>query len=162
MAKGVRLHPLIERLLGLIELPDGLIDDVLTRVRTRCANEDLAGLSRPKAQARLELAACEAILATFQDYHPRKALKAKKTWPWAHVVLIGNRATIELWIGHDYADEDGLEPFDMVVHRPAKKALRPKHEPELQLRMQAPAPSPPEPQKASSGLKAMLDARKSR
>lgn len=167
---SIRLHPAIEKLLAMVELPPGLVENVIARVQVRLANEALIGLSRPAAQARLELAACDTIRSTFQDYSPNRQLPSPKKWPWAHVVLVGERATVELWIGHDYTDEDGLEPFDVTVQsrhphkastqrvqHAAPAAVAPKHEPELQLRMKAPAHAATP---TASKYKNMLDQRR--
>ena len=145
----IRLHPSIAALLGLVEIDDAIIDDVIARIRLRCGNVNLHLHKRLPDQAALENAACEAIVAVFRDHNPNANIRTSKKWPIVNCTLKGERATFEIWLGQEYnSDDEGIEPFDLVVDRGrngvgvverAQVALsrKPKHEPELQLRKQA-------------------------
>lgn len=109
----IRLPPALEKALGLAEISDDLLDDALTRVKTRCAAVDLSAYRRVPAQVRLEIEAVEAIIGAFRDHHPDRDIRIRNGWPHVGVTLKGQRATFSPWLGQDYAGDDGIEPFDI-------------------------------------------------
>lgn len=146
----IRLPIFMQKVFGIVEIPDKLLEDALDRVRTRCAALDLQMYKRRPAQARLETEAIEAIVGTFRDYYPQANVRVREHWPHVFVTLIGTRASIEVVLGQDYDGGDGIDPFYVDVKYTPKPGIRdvirkmlhhtPRHEPELELRMQAPEP----------------------
>lgn len=183
----IRLPPSIEKAFGIVELGDDLLDDILARVKTRCAAVDLSAYKRRPAQARLEVEASEAIWGAFRDHHPSRNVKIRHDWPVVHVTLRGQSARLEMWLGQDFDHDDGIEPFDIhcasftsgqdfgsVIRKMLSRAPR-RMEPEITLRQpaaQTPVRSParvepkrPEPARPEpSRRRATLDttARKSK
>lgn len=173
----IRLPPSIEKAFGIVELGDNLLDDILARVKTRCAAVDLSAYKRRPAQARLEVEATEAIWGAFRDHHPSRNVKIRHDWPVVHVTLRGQSARLELWLGQDFDHDDGIEPFDIhcasfvpgqdfgsVIRKMlARKPVR--VEPELTLRQPArpvapTRPEPPRPTRPEPSRRATIDANK--
>lgn len=165
----IRLHPEIAKALGLVEIPEALLHTAIERVKLRVSNVDLTLYRRRPAQAALEVAACEAIVGAFKDFFPNTHPLISKSWPWVHVTLKGSRATVEMWIGHEYENEgDGIEPFDVTVSRlkrnldfgerlDALMGRKPKHEPELELAKAMEVAREPEKPKKQSAGRELLD-----
>lgn len=112
----------LELVLGVRLLDDAIVAECVERAKKRCANVDCTLHSRESAEDAMVLAAREAVAAVFQDHFPaaRRANLVRHGWPKARVMLLGTRATIQIWIGLDYEEVDGIEPFDITVVRPAK------------------------------------------
>lgn len=161
----------IQKGFGILAIPDEILEDALKRVRVRVAALDLSPFKRIPAQARIEIESVEAIVGTFRDHFPGRDVKARSGWPHVVATLKGSRATIEVWLGHDYDTGDGIEPFDVIVNRGPQKsnfierlkerlAHRPTHEPELLL-SKAPEPEKPKtPEPEKSRARSILDAKK--
>lgn len=152
-------------MLGIVEIPDALLEDALARLRTRCSKVDLAMYDRRSAQARLEVEGTEAIVSAFRDHYPDRDIRVRPAWPHVHATLKGQSARFEIFLGQDYDHGDGIEPFDIVVSRPRrenfvermKQKFAPRHEPELELRKLAPEPEPAKPVKKSSAARELLN-----
>ena len=175
----IRLPPSIEKAFGIVELGDDLLDDILARVKTRCAAVDLSAYKRRPAQARLEVEATEAIWGAFRDHHPSRNVKIRHDWPVVHVTLRGQSARCELWLGQDFDHDDGIEPFDIhcasftpgqdfgsVIRKMLARATAERKpvrvEPEITLRTPvAPKrPEPPRPTRPEPSRRATIDANK--
>lgn len=153
----IRLHPEIARFLGLEEIPEALLDDCIERVKLRCGNVESKLYRRRPLQAMMVAVAKEAVVACYQDYFPHANKLVSNSWPWATCTIRGNSARIEIWIGQDYDEGDGIEPFDIKIVRGdgktfseiiqdiLKRKLEPKHEPELVLKAKTPEWTPPPP-----------------
>lgn len=153
----LRLPLFMQKVFGVTEIPDELLADALARVATRCAAVDLSMYKRRPAQARLEIEAIEAIVGTFRDHFPDANVQVREHWPHVNISLKGNRATVEIILGQDYDQGDGIEPFDITVQygkprqdiserirqllsRAPRRDATPQ--PDLVLTMKAPAPAP--------------------
>lgn len=153
----IPLHPEIARILGLEEIPDGLLHDCVERVRLRCSNVESKLYRRRPLQKMMVAVAKEAIVAVYDDYFPHSKKLVGNSWPWATCTIRGNSARIEIWIGQDYDEGDGIEPFDVpivrgdgltfseIIQNMLKRPATPKHEPELVLKAKTPEPAPPPP-----------------
>ncbi len=161
----------MQKVFGVAEIPDELLADALARVSTRCAAVDLSMYKRRPAQARLEIEAIEAIVGTFRDHFPDANVQVREHWPHVNISLKGNRATVEIILGQDYDQGDGIEPFDITVQygkprvdiserirnllaRAPRRDAAPQ--PEMMLTMKAP---PPAPAPAATRARSILDKR---
>lgn len=109
---------------GLESISDELIASCAARVALRCSKVDLTAYRRKPGQAALEHEARAAIVGAFRDHYPQRAHKFQESghWPWAHAVIRGNRAWIEISIGVDFEDPDeGLEVIEIQVNRHPKQ-----------------------------------------
>lgn len=166
----LRLPIFMQKVFGVTEIPDELLADALARVKTRCAAVDLAMYKRRPAQARLEIEAIEAIVGTFRDHFPDANVQVREHWPHVNISLKGNRATVEIILGQDYDQGDGIEPFDIAVQygKPrvdiserirtllARAPRRDAPQPEMVLTVKAPPPAAP---KQASKARSILDKR---
>jgi hypothetical protein len=119
----VKLMKAFHDALGLREINQDLIDAVAQRIPIVVSKMDLSIYRRKPAQAAVEAKVCETIVYAFRDYNPKGAHKFQVTgtWPYAHCVLRGNRAWIEIDLGIDYSDPDeGLEVIEVQVNRTPK------------------------------------------
>ena len=125
------LRPL-RQAFGLEHISDDLVASCASRVATRCSRVDLTAYRRKQGQAALEVAAREAIVGAFKDHHPDRAHKflINGHWPYAHALIRGNKAWIEISIGIDYEDPDeGLDVIEIQVDRhPKQVTIREKFE----------------------------------
>ena len=119
----IRLIKPIQQALGLVEINQEVVDACAQRIRIRLSKMDLTIYRRKPAQRAMEFAALEEIVGTFRTYYPDQAEKFRitNTWPHAMVMLRGNRAWCEIWLGHDYDDPDeGVDIIEVPVDRHPK------------------------------------------
>ena len=128
----MRLLRTLQRAFGLETISDELPLACAHRVQTRCSRLDLTAYRRKPGQGALEHEARAAIVGAFKDFYPDRAHKFQETghWPYAHAIIRGNRAWIEISIGIDYEDPDeGLDVIEIQVDRlPKQISLKEKIE----------------------------------
>ncbi len=108
--------------LGRYPINDGFIAGMRDRVRKECSKVPVHVHKRAGAQQRLEMAACEAITAYWQESFPDAwfPITMRPDWPWAHCIITGNKAVIEFSFGPETDGHRGgieIEPVEIQVQR---------------------------------------------
>lgn len=112
----------LETALEIIRVDDASIDTIRQRVQARICDLTIKGRSRRAARAEIESAAKDEIIAAFRDAHPLRKFKPTRTWPDAHVMIDDEGdAMVDIWIGHDYGDDDGIEPIRITTNWRARR-----------------------------------------
>jgi len=112
----------LNQLLGQYPLNDGFMEGLRKRVEAECSKVPVHLHRRAGAQQRLEIAACEAITAHWQESFPDAwfPITMRPDWPWAHCIIRGNKAVIEFSIGPETDGHRGgreIEPVEINVQR---------------------------------------------
>ena len=96
-------------------IDDEFISAILSHVAESVRALDVAKMRRRKAQRLIEATACQAV-ADMWTAAFRKPYKVNRSWPQATAILLDNprRAVVELWIGHEYHDDDIPDPIEIV------------------------------------------------
>jgi len=173
-----RFFEQLTELSGLYPISDTFIEALRQRVVRECSKVPVQVHKRGRAERRLELAACEAIVAMWQETYSDAwfPVTLRPNWPRATCIIKGNTARVAFSIGPE-TDTDGqeIEPVEFpVVRTPPNiiskamaafgkrdpKAERPKElapvgtpdgrakAPSAVSRRPAPQPEPPKPPKA--------------
>lgn len=104
--------------LGIVTINDFTVEKVRQAIIKACEAAPIAGLSREKAQDLLREVARHAICHTFAGIYPGRPFEVTDRWPDATVIISGNIAVIDAWIGHDYmSDGEGVKPVNVAVNR---------------------------------------------
>lgn len=108
---------------GLYRINDFAVEKVRHAIIAACNSTSIAGLVRKDAENLLSEVARHAIAKTFAEIYPNRPFKVTPDWPRADVIISGNIAVIDPWIGHDYMDDgEGIKPVNVEVNRqPALK-----------------------------------------
>lgn len=112
----------LNQLLGQYPLHEGFMEGLRKRVETECSKVPVHVHKRAGAQQRLEIAACEAITAYWQESFPDAwfPITMRPDWPWSHCIIKGNKAVIEFSIGPETDGHRGgkeIEPVEINVQR---------------------------------------------
>lgn len=112
----------LNQLLGQYPINEGFIEDLRERVRKECSKVPVHVHKRTGAQQRLEIAACEAITAYWQESFPDAwfPITMRPDWPWSHCIIKENKAVIEFSIGPETDGHRGgreIEPVEITVQR---------------------------------------------
>ena len=103
---------------GLYRINDFAVEKVRRNIIAECSAASIAGLSRKDAENLLSEVARHAIAKTFAEIYPKREFKVTDSWPRAPVIISGNIAVIDQWIGHDYMDDgEGIKPVNVEVNR---------------------------------------------
>lgn len=109
---------------GLYRINDFAVEKVRRAVIVECSAASITGLSRKDAENLLSEIARHAIAKTFAEIYPKRPFEVKPDWPRADVIISGNIAVIDMWLGHDYADDgEGIKPVNVEVNRQAPMKL---------------------------------------
>ncbi len=126
-----RFFDQLTELAGLYPINDAFIEALRQRVIRECSKVPVQVHKRMRAERRLELAACEAIVAMWQETYLDAwfPITMRRDWPRAICIIKGNTARISFSIGPE--TEDGgqeIEPVEFAVVRTPpniiSKALR--------------------------------------
>lgn len=95
-------------------IDDEFISAILSHVAESIRALDVAKMRRRKAQRLIEATACQAVAEMWTAAF-RKTYKPNRSWPQATAILLDNprRVVVELWIGHEYHDDDIPEPIEV-------------------------------------------------
>jgi len=93
---------------------NAFVDAILAHVIESVRELDVASMRRRKAQRLIEATACNAVAEMWSEAYG-KTYKPTRTWPRATAILLDNprRCVVELWIGHDYHDEEIPDPIEI-------------------------------------------------
>lgn len=108
---------------GMYRVNDFTVEKVRHAVIEACKGAQITGLSRDKAQHLLSELARHAVAKAFSEIYVGRPFKVTESWPAATVIISGNIAVIDLWLGHDYMDDgEGVKPINVEISRqPALK-----------------------------------------
>lgn len=115
MKKGVEPA---KQALGLFKINDFIIEKIRQAILAKCAAVKVGGLSREEAQRLIGEVARHAIAETFAAVYTGRPFEVTRNWPQVSVIISGNIAVIDIWIGHDYmADGEGIKPINVEVRQ---------------------------------------------
>jgi hypothetical protein len=105
---------IVQRLFFPHIIDDEFIDAILAHVTESIRALDISNMRRRKAQKLIEETAKRAIAEMWTAAF-RKTYKPNNSWPGANAILLDNprRAVVELWIGHDYHDDEIPDPIEV-------------------------------------------------
>ena len=110
--------------LGFYRINDFAVEKVRHAAIAACKSTSITGLVRKDAENLLSEVARHAIAQTFAEIYPQRPFKVTPDWPRADVIISGNIAVIDLWIGHDYMDDgEGIKPVNVEINRQATLKL---------------------------------------
>lgn len=91
-----------------------IVAHVSESVRAFVLENDVLKLRRRKAQREIEKIACQAVAEMWTAAF-RKTYTPNRNWPAANAILLDNpsRCVVELWIGHEYRDDDIPDPIEI-------------------------------------------------
>ncbi len=120
MKKGA--EPMAQAL-GLFKINDFIVEKIRQAILAKCSAVKVGGLSRDKAQRLLGEVARHAIAETFAAVYTGRPFEVTRHWPQVSVIISGNIAVIDPWIGLDFTDDgEGIKPVNVEVDRhPALK-----------------------------------------
>lgn len=112
----------LSELLGRYPFDEAFIEKIRQRVTRECSKVPVHIHKRTQAQARLELAAREAIVLHFDEAFEDAwfPFTIRRGWPIAHCIIKGNNARIEFSFGPETDGERGgqeIEPVEFAVIR---------------------------------------------
>lgn len=115
-----RFFEQLTELSGLYPISDTFIEALRQRVIRECSKVPVQVHKRGRAERRLELAACEAIVAMWQETYSDAwfPITLRPNWPRATCIIKGNTARVSFSIGPE-TDTDGqeIEPVEFPVVR---------------------------------------------
>jgi hypothetical protein len=115
-----RFFEQLTELAGLYPISDTFIEALRQRVIRECSKVPVQVHKRGRAERRLELAACEAIVAMWQETYSDAwfPITLRPNWPRATCIIKGNTARVSFSIGPE-TDTDGqeIEPVEFPVVR---------------------------------------------
>lgn len=138
----------LSELLGRHPFDDAFIETMRERIREHCSRVPVHVHKRQVAEARLELAAKEAIVSVFQDEFPNaiRPHTVRPDWPYAECWITDDEALIR----YSFSPEtDGimggvtLEPVRLIVQRAPPGLMKRLTDSMLKRRKAAPAELPP-------------------
>jgi len=96
------------------EFVSAIVAHVVESVRAAALDGNVFKLRRRKAQAIIEKAACKAVAEMWTAAYG-KTFTPNRNWPDAKAILLDNprRCVVELWIGHEYHDNDTPDPIEI-------------------------------------------------
>jgi hypothetical protein len=105
---------IVQRLFFPHIVDDEFIGAILSHVTESVRALDVSHLRRRKAQKLIEETAKQAVAEMWTAAF-RKTYKPNNSWPGANAILLDNprRAVVELWIGHEYHDDDIPDPIEV-------------------------------------------------
>lgn len=109
--------------LGLFKINDFIVEKIRQAILSKCSAVKVGGLNRSKAQHLIGEVARHAIAETFAAVYPGRPFEVTRSWPQVSVIISGNIAVIDPWIGLDFSDDgEGIKPVNVEVDRaPALK-----------------------------------------
>lgn len=115
-----RFFEQLTELSGLYPISDTFIEALRQRVIRECSKVPVQVYKRGRAERRLALAACEAIVAMWQETYSDAwfPITLRPDWPRAICIIKGNTARVAFSIGPE-TDMDGqeIEPVEFPVLR---------------------------------------------
>lgn len=115
-----RFFEQLTELAGLYPISDTFIEALRQRVIKECSKVPVQVHKRGRAERRLELAACEAIVAMWQETYTDAwfPVTMRPNWPQATCIIKGNTARVSFSIGPE-TDTDGqeIEPVEFPIVR---------------------------------------------
>jgi hypothetical protein len=138
----------LSELLGRHPFDDAFIETMRERIREHCSRVPVHVHKRQVAEARLELAAKEAIVSVFQDEFPNaiRPHTVRPDWPYAECWITDDEALIRFSFSPETDSIMGghtLEPVRIVVQRAPPGLMKRLADSMLKQRKQAPAELPP-------------------
>lgn len=104
--------------LGLFKINDFIIEKIRQAILSKCAAVKVGGMNRGKAQHLIGEVARHAIAETFATVYPGRPFEVTRSWPQVSVIISGNIAVIDPWIGLDFTDDgEGIKPVNIEVRR---------------------------------------------
>lgn len=105
---------IVQRLFFPHIVDEEFIGAILSHVTESVKALDIAGMRRRKAQRLIEATACQAVAEMWTAAF-RKTYKPNRSWPQATAIILDNprRCVVELWIGHEYHDDDIPDPIEV-------------------------------------------------
>jgi hypothetical protein len=103
-------------LIGPYLVDDRFITALRSHVLDCCKDVDISRFrSRRKAQSFIEHTAKQAIVDFWAEAFTWRKYKISRDWPAAVAIILetgkGPYVIVDLWIGHDYTDDDIPEPI---------------------------------------------------
>jgi hypothetical protein len=168
----VNFRRAIEKVVGVVEIDDDLVERCRRNVKARCETIDCAKYKRLQAQEALSAEAKLAIVDTFSEGTDRH-FRVGASWPGAWTTIKGDRAFIDIDIGIDTrSDGEGVEVIEIDVFRSRKNATglgaimgmfsKKAEPPPMQLTEKVGVPEKPKPAPASSKARSILNADRKR
>lgn len=121
MKKGVEPA---KQALGLFKINDFIIEKIRQAILAKCSAVKVGGLSREEAQRLIGEVARHAIAETFAAVYTGRPFEVTRNWPQVSVIISGNIAVVDPWIGLDFADDgEGIKPVNVEIDRQAALKL---------------------------------------
>jgi len=116
--KTVRIEPR-----GVVRANDVTDEKLRVAVMHAVKGVDVAAMPREDAERHLEELSRHAAAREYSNIYAQQ-VEVTDTWPDARVIISGNIAVIDLWIGHRIVgDREGIRPIQVEVNRQATLKL---------------------------------------
>ena len=116
--KTVRIEPR-----GVVRANDMTDEKLRVAVMQAVKGVDVAAMPREDAERHLEELSRHAAAREYSNIYAQQ-VEVTDTWPDARVIISGNIAVIDLWIGHRIVgDREGIRPIQVEVNRQATLKL---------------------------------------
>ncbi len=110
--KTVRIEPR-----GVVRANDMTDEKLRVAVMQAVKGVDVAAMPREDAERHLEELSRHAAAREYSNIYAQQ-VEVTDTWPDARVIISGNIAVIDLWIGHRIVgDREGIRPIQVEVNR---------------------------------------------
>jgi hypothetical protein len=108
---------------GIVRAND-VTDEKLRQAVIRAVKSvDVASMPREQAERHLEELSRHATAREYAEIYAQP-VEVTETWPDARVIISGNIAVIDLWVGHRIVgDREGIKPIQVEVNRQATLKL---------------------------------------
>jgi hypothetical protein len=108
---------------GIVRANDVTDEKLRQAVIRAVKGVDVASMPREQAERHLEELSRHATAREYAEIYAQP-VEVTETWPDARVIISGNIAVIDLWVGHRIVgDREGIKPIQVEVNRQATLKL---------------------------------------